>query len=237
MVIRALIFDVDGTLAETEEIHRQAFNQSFAEAGLDWNWTQPLYRRLLRVTGGKERIAAYIGEQGGGTAAIDIPALHRRKTEIYNARIRDRAVALRPGVEALIKLARGNALRLAVATTTSRPNVDSLIAATLGEGALSWFETIRCGEDVRRKKPDAEVYRLVLADLGLAGPDCIAFEDSANGLLAAQGAGIPTVITPSLYTDHEDFTGARLVLSDLADNAALGIFAGIKLRRPDGNLA
>jgi HAD superfamily hydrolase (TIGR01509 family) len=213
MPVRALIFDVDGTLAETEEIHRAAFNQAFAEAGLGWVWTEELYARLLKVTGGQERIAAYVQEFG--CPPVDAPALHRRKTEIYNERIRCGNVALRPGVERLMRQARERGLALAIATTTSRPNVISLVAATLGESAVAWFASIRTGEDVARKKPAPEVFNLALADLGLAAADCVAFEDSANGLKAALAAGIPTIITPSIYTLGEDFSGAALVLRDL----------------------
>ena len=213
MPVRALIFDVDGTLAETEEIHRAAFNAAFAEAGLGWNWTEELYARLLKVTGGRERIAAYGAETG--SLPVDIPALHLRKTEIYNERIQRGDIALRPGVEGLIRKAREHGLPLAIATTTSRPNVVSLIAATLGESAVAWFASIRTGEDVSRKKPDPEVFNLVLADLGLAAADCVAFEDSANGLKAALAGGIVTIITPSIYTRAEDFSAAALVLKDL----------------------
>lgn len=213
MPVRALIFDVDGTLAETEEIHRTAFNEAFAEAGIGWFWTEDLYARLLKVTGGRERIAAY-GDESGSLPA-DIPALHRRKTDIYNERIRGGGIALRPGVERLIREARERGLPLAIATTTSRPNVISLIAATLGESAVTWFVSMRTGEDVSRKKPDPEVFNLVLADLGLDAADCVAFEDSANGLRAALAVGIATIATPSIYTKAEDFSAAALVLKDL----------------------
>ena len=213
MPVRALIFDVDGTLAETEEIHRAAFNQAFAEAGLDWIWTEELYGRLLQVTGGLERIAAYVRDLG--CKPVDIPALHRRKTELYNERIRGGNVALRPGVERLMRQACERGLALAIATTTSRPNVISLVAATLGESAVTWFASIRTGEDVARKKPAPDVFNLALADLDLAAADCVAFEDSANGLKATLAAGIPTIITPSIYTPAEDFSGAALIVRDL----------------------
>jgi HAD superfamily hydrolase (TIGR01509 family) len=220
MTVRALIFDVDGTLAETEEIHRAAFNQTFEEAGLGWLWTEEDYRRLLLVTGGRERIAAYAGEIAA--SGLDIPALHRRKTDLFNDKLRRGPIALRPGVEQLIRVGRERSLQLAIATTTSRPNVASLIEATLGAGAIDWFASVRTGEDVARKKPDPEVYRLALDDLGLSGSDCLAFEDSANGLRAALGAGIPTIVTPSMYTRGEDWTGAMLVLDDLSEFADPG---------------
>jgi HAD superfamily hydrolase (TIGR01509 family) len=213
MPIRALIFDVDGTLAETEESHRAAFNEAFAEAGLSWIWTVNDYGRLLKITGGKERIAAYVAEIG--CEPVDIPALHRRKTALYNESIGGGDIMLRAGVERLLRSAREHGALLAIATTTSRPNVTSLIAATLGESAVGWFASIRTGEDVTRKKPDPEVFKLVLADLAIPPADCLAIEDSANGLKAALAAGIPTIVTPSLYTADEEFSGAALLLRDL----------------------
>lgn len=213
MAPRALIFDVDGTLAETEEIHRAAFNTAFAAAGLAWHWDVACYARLLATTGGRERILRHAAETGA--AGIDAASLHAAKTAIYNAMLRRGAIALRPGIEPLMRLARAHGLALAIATTTSRANVETLIAATLGPGALGWFASVRAGEDVARKKPDPEVYRLVLADLRLSGADCIALEDTANGLAAAAGAGIPVLITPSLYSQGEDFSGAARVVDDL----------------------
>jgi HAD superfamily hydrolase (TIGR01509 family) len=212
MTIRAVVFDVDGTLAETEDLHRRSFNQSFAEHGLDWNWDRTLYTELLGITGGRERIVAYarrIGRQ------VDAGALHARKTELYNRTIQEGAIALRPGVAALIDHARHRGLLLAIGTTTSRPNVASLLQLTLGAQALRLFASIRTGEDVSAKKPDSEVYRLVLSDLGLDGPECLCIEDSRNGLLAARDAGMRTVITPSQFTCHEDFSGADLILRNL----------------------
>lgn len=213
--LSALIFDVDGTLAETEEVHRQAFNAAFAEAGMDWNWDQALYGELLKVTGGKERILHHAARIG--VSRIDAPALHARKTVFYNQQVRDRVIALRPGVEALIRGARTAGLRLAIATTTSRANIESLLAATLGEESLGWFDALCCGEDVARKKPDPEVYVLALKILGLPADACLAFEDTANGLKAATGAGLRTLITPSLYSAGENFGGAEIIIRDLAD--------------------
>jgi HAD superfamily hydrolase (TIGR01509 family) len=217
MTPRALIFDVDGTLAETEELHREAFNAAFAASGLDWSWDQNLYRDLLRTTGGRERILVHAGRIG---AEVDAAALHKLKTRIYGERVEAGLLALRPGVAALIEHGRREGMALAIATTTSRPNVAALITATLGREAVSWFASIRTGEDVAVKKPDPEVYHLVLSDLGLSAPDCLCFEDSQNGLEAALRAGLPTIVTPSLYSAHDDFSGATLVVE------SLGLFAG-----------
>ena len=212
--IEALIFDVDGTLAETEEAHRLAFNDAFAEAGLDWDWTPDLYRELLKVTGGKERIGHY-----RSLSPTAIAALHARKTVLYAARIGGGAVPLRPGIEALIAEARRRGVRLAIATTTSRPNIDALIGATLGPEGAGWFEAIACGDDVAAKKPDPEVYHLALATLGAPAAHAVAVEDSWNGVRAAKGAGLWVIATPSLYSAADDFSEADLVC-DAPDIAA-----------------
>lgn len=213
--IKALIFDVDGTLAETEEVHRAAFNQTFAEAGLDWNWSVETYKQLLKVTGGRERMEHFA--RINNLAVPDCAALHKIKTGNYNDLIAHSGVVLRPGVEALLRSARASGMKLAIATTTSRPNMNSLISSTLGTSALDWFEAICCGEDVKIKKPDPEVYVLALEKCGVAAGQAIAFEDSANGLKAAKSARLACVITPGMYTFDDDFSGADLIVANLGE--------------------
>lgn len=221
MALAALIFDVDGTLSETEEAHRKAFNQAFAEAGLEWSWDQALYRELLKVTGGKERIRHFIETRANGELGrpdLDgwIAALHRQKTDIYTAMVDSGAVALRPGVAALLEAAHRSGIRLAIATTTSLPNVESLLASTLGDGWRDMFEVIAAGDQVARKKPAPDVFKLALQRLGLCASGCLALEDSANGLASARGAGLETVITVSAYTSGDRFDHALAVVDDLA---------------------
>jgi HAD superfamily hydrolase (TIGR01509 family) len=227
-MLQALIFDVDGTLSETEEAHREAFNDVFEESGLGWHWDQQLYGRLLDVTGGKERMAHYIaterpaklpGGDAGAALADAIAALHRRKTDIYNRKVSEGAVALRPGVEALIRHAGQAGLRLAIATTTSLPNVESLLAATLGESGARRFEVIAAGDMVTRKKPAPDVFLLALERLGLPAARCLAFEDSINGLQSARAAGLATLVTRSAYTADQCFDGALAVVDTLRDLA------------------
>lgn len=215
----ALIFDVDGTLAETEEAHRRAFNDAFAEAGLGWRWDPPLYRRLLDVTGGKERIRHYLDAHGDRPRLDDetVRRLHARKTERYNDLLVSGEVALRPGVARLIGEARAAGVPLAIATTTSRPNVETLLAATLGPQALGWFAAVAAGDVVPAKKPAPDVYLLALRELGLPPGRCVALEDSRNGLEAALAAGLPTVVTVSAYTDDQAFPGALSVLDHLGE--------------------
>jgi beta-phosphoglucomutase-like phosphatase (HAD superfamily) len=224
--LEAIIFDVDGTLAETEEIHRSAFNQAFREAGLPWHWDEPLYGALLAVTGGKERLRHYMASQRleGDSAASQslIAALHERKTALYGERVRSGAVTLRVGFDALIREAHRSAVRLAIATTTSLPNVHALLHATLGPEGVSYFEVIAAGDTVARKKPAPDIYLDALAQLRLPPESCVAVEDSRNGLEAACAAGITTLVVRSRYSRLDDFTGAARVLDALDELAGVG---------------
>ncbi len=213
--LKALIFDVDGTLAETEALHRQAFNDSFATAGLPWVWDEALYGRLLEITGGKERIGHYVRSAGRAALAADaIAALHADKTRRYARLIEQGGLALRPGVRRLLDEAQAAGVRLAIATTTSRPNVDALLQATLGGQP---FEVIAAGDEVAAKKPAPDVYRLALQRLGLPAADCLALEDTANGLRSALGAGLACIVTCSAYGGAGPFEGALAVVSCLGD--------------------
>ncbi len=223
--LKALIFDVDGTLAETEELHRRAFNQSFAEAGLDWAWDRALYGRLLEVTGGKERIRYFIDAFGGAPdpTASGIAALHAAKTRIYADLVAAGALTLRPGVARLLGEARMAGLRLAIATTTTPANVEALLTATLGPEGIGWFDVIAAGDAVPAKKPAPDIYRLALRRLGLDRAECVAFEDTENGARSAIGAGIPTIVTISAYGGPGPFPGAIAVVRDLDDAGDAGI--------------
>lgn len=218
--LKALIFDVDGTLAETEEVHRLAFNAAFAAAGLDWAWDRELYRKLLEVAGGKERMAHYAEAYRLEEVEQVLPligGLHRDKTARYAAMVSAGHVPLRPGIRRLIAEARAAGTLVAIATTTSPDNVTALLGVGLGPGAAGWFGSIGAGDIVPAKKPAPDIYLHVLDELGIAPDEAIAFEDSRNGLLAAQGAGLRTVVTPGLYTDGGDFSGAWSVVSDLGE--------------------
>ena len=218
---RAIIFAVDGTLAETEEAHRRAFNRAFAAAGLGWHWDQALYRKLLAITGGKERIRYFIEDFGGAGAPADgldafIKRLHASKTEAYVDIVSGGELELRPGVRELIQEAREQGYRLAIATTTTPANIDALFAATLGDAGRDLFEVICAGDSVPNKKPAPDVYLRTLAELDLPALSCVAIEDSRNGLLSAVAAGIATIVTPGIYTCDEDFGEAARVVEDLS---------------------
>lgn len=217
MPLEALIFDVDGTLAETEECHRHSFNAAFAAAGLDWHWDQALYGRLLEVTGGKERIRHFAAARGIAIDAGVVARLHADKTARYVQAVEAGAMTLRPGVSRLLQEARAASLRLAIATTTTPENVAALLRTTLGSADAGLFDCIGAGDMVAAKKPAHDIYQLVLGHLQLAPDCCMAFEDTVNGLRAAQGAGIPTVITTSLYGGTAGFEDALMVVEGLGD--------------------
>ena len=218
MTLRAILFDVDGTLAETEEFHRAAFNAVFARTGLGWNWDRTIYRELLTTTGGKERMVRHARDADParlGEVEARLADLHAAKNRLYADQVATNGGALRPGVRRLIDEAEAAGVACAVVTTTSRPNIEALLAAAFGERARDIFATLVVGEDVQRKKPDPEAYRIALERLRLPAAQCVAIEDSRNGLTAARAAGLATLVTPSLYTSHEDFSGAALVVPDL----------------------
>lgn len=221
--LKALIFDVDGTLADTErDGHRVAFNQAFKEAALDWDWTVELYGELLQVTGGKERIRLYV-EKFLKDFELDeeitdfAAKLHKRKTHFYLELLQSGAIPLRPGVERLINEARQAGLRLAISTTTTPENVTYLLTATLGEESLNWFEVIAAGDIVPAKKPAPDIYNWAMEKMDISPDACLAFEDSLNGIKSSLSADLKTLITVNGYTKDDDFSGAALVLDQYGE--------------------
>jgi HAD superfamily hydrolase (TIGR01509 family) len=221
-MLKALIFDVDGTLADTEMAHLAAFNHAFAEMGLDWHWDVPLYTRLLAVSGGKERIKAFWQtletqpkDITGAGMQETIDHLHEIKTAAYEQAVQDGSVHMRPGVLALLSTASAVGLQLAIATTTSPVNIAALLQRAIGADWKSHFMVIEDASTAPRKKPDPMVYQQTLSRLGHAPEHCLAFEDSENGLRAAAAAGLPTVITPNDFTAEHDFSGALRILPNL----------------------
>lgn len=222
--LQTLIFDVDGTLADTESVHCTAFNQAFAEMGLDWVWDEALYTELLEISGGKERIRHYwqtlqpgVREVSAMALSDTVSRLHELKTAAYESAINSGAVQLRPGVLDLMDEALAQGLQLAIATTTSPVNIAALLRHAMGPQWRLNFSAIEDASTAPLKKPHPQVYLQMLAALSLGPAHCLAFEDSGNGLRAATGAGLATVITPTHYTAHHNFAAALRVLPDLSN--------------------
>ncbi len=206
-----MIFDVDGTLADTEcDGHRPAFNQAFAHHGLAVTWDPHEYGRLLQVAGGRDRVAGYLRDHGFGARSQEIAdAVHRTKTDLFRRHVQSGAVPPRPGVPELVEGLVRTGVRIAVATTGRRAWVQPLVEQLLGKHVA---EVMVTGDDVPRLKPDPAVYLLALRRLRLMPEHALAIEDSALGLRAARSAGLATVVVTNDYTAGQDFDGAATVL-------------------------
>lgn len=221
--MKALIFDCDGVLADTErDGHRVAFNQAFRDFGIDTHWDVGLYGTLLKkVSGGKERLHLYFDETRWPAEAGDnhddyVARLHGRKSIYFQKLVKDGALALRSGIMRITDEAHTAGMKLAVCTTARLESVLAVLDL-MGPERKSWFEQVLAGDVVSRKKPDPAVYRLAAEKLGLDPLECMVIEDSNHGLRAALGAGMNCVVTTSAYTRDEDFTGAKQVVGELGD--------------------
>jgi HAD superfamily hydrolase (TIGR01509 family) len=221
--LQALLFDVDGTLADTErDGHRVAFNMAFEDAGLDWSWDEALYGELLAVTGGKERIRFYLDKFNTDFEKPEnfddfVKGLHESKTNFYTQLMAEGKIPLRTGVERLIKEAREAGMRMAVVTTTTPANVTALLESTLGPDSESWFEVIAAGDIVPAKKPAPDIYHWALDQMNLTPEDAIAFEDSSNGIQSSAAANLKTIVTINEYTKDDDFSDAVVVLDHMGE--------------------
>ena len=218
--LQGLIFDVDGTLANTErDGHRVAFNSAFKEAELDWHWSIDFYGELLKIAGGKERVKYFLNQYKpdliDNKNINDFAAkIHQLKTKYYLQLLHQGKITLRPGVKRLIEEAREANIKMAIATTSALPNVIALLEKYLD---LDWFETIAAGDIVSAKKPSPDIYKYVLNKMQIPAQNFLVFEDSDNGLIAAKAAGLRTIVTVNNYTKTQDFSQADLVVSDLGE--------------------
>jgi HAD superfamily hydrolase (TIGR01509 family) len=228
MALKALLFDVDGTLADTEPMgHLPAYNEAFRELGLDWRWSTELYRELLLLPGGKERIIEYIQKYdpvlGGHRSEVEhdakawVERVHKIKSRYFRRLVSTGKVTLRPGVRRLITEVDQAGLRMAIVTNASRGSLEPFLEYTLGKDLSERIDFIVSGEQVAHKKPAPDLYQLALLKLGITAGEAVALEDSGMGLIAARGAGIPTLITINDDTRHHVFEDALLVIDKLGE--------------------
>ncbi len=215
--LRALFWDVDGTLAETErDGHRVAFNRAFEAVGLPWRWDVSRYGELLSVAGGRERLIADLETRGDAPTDRDerealAAELHRKKNDFYAEIVNDLELDLREGVTELMDECMQRGLPMAVTTTTSRSNLDALMRVHFRAGWKQRFAAIINGEDVAEKKPHPEVYQKALKQVGVAPASVVAIEDSPDGVAAARRAGVAVIVTRSVYFSHAPVDGAAAV--------------------------
>lgn len=233
--LSAVIFDVDGTLADTErDGHRVAFNMAFKKAGLDWDWSVEQYQDLLSVTGGKERMQEYMQQIHSPLLQSDqrvqmIQQLHADKNQYYADILAQSRISLRPGINRLINECHNKGITMAIATTTTMSNVDALLNNTLDLDYKECFDLIAAGDIVAAKKPAGDIYQYVIDHLNLNVDECVALEDSANGLMASKSVGLCTLITLNGYTRDHDFSAADMVVDQLGEpNMPCKVLHGIK---------
>jgi len=222
LAFKALIFDVDGVVAETEaDGHRVAFNRVFEEEGLGVVWDHATYGELLKIAGGKERMRVVVDARDFKKEVGDkdeyIKKLHKRKTAVFQELVGEGRLPGRPGVKRLIEEAHGRGIRLGVGSTSNIDAVTTLLKSVLGEQVFGCFDVVLAGDVVKRKKPDPEIYNLNAERLGVSPAECCVVEDMVIGLQAARASGMRCVITRSYYSRNDDFSGADLVVDNLGE--------------------
>ncbi|MCW8963536.1 MAG: HAD-IA family hydrolase [Gammaproteobacteria bacterium] len=219
--LKAVLFDVDGTLSETERYgHLVAMNEAFRTVGLDWHWSAELYGELLMVTGSTERLGHYVQKYQPEYRHINsnldelIAEIVKHKNANYKRIAEAGEIPLRPGVERVLREIHDSDVRMGIATTTTPQNVDALLIGNIGGDVLDWFEVIAAGNIVPDKKPAPDIYTYALEKMDLQPEECLAIEDSENGVLSALAAGIPVLVIKSEYSDGHDLSGARLLVDE-----------------------
>ena len=222
MELSAVFFDVDGTIAETENFHRKAFNDAFKEFNLDWFWDEAIYKELINIGGGKERIIYHIKRAWPEMLTYKnltkyVDSIHKAKNEIYEDYLAESKIKTRPGIMRLIDELKQKSIKIGLVSSTSEVNLINLFEKGLKINHKEIFDIVAHGDCTQNKKPSPEIYEWALEKLRLPAQACVAIEDSPRGLDAARKVNINTIVTPSILTLDEEFKGARLIISDLGE--------------------
>lgn len=228
MELKALLFDVDGTLADTEAHgHLPAYNRAFRDLDLNWQWSRKLYRKLLSVPSGRERIAHYIDHYKPDLGAHDanaktdragwVKSIHERKSHVFQERLKTGHVPLRAGVERLLTQAYAAGLRIVIVTNASSATLQPFLKYALGSRLRNCITAIISGDQIQRRKPAPDIYLEACRVIDCQPHECVAIEDSAMGLDAAYAAGVPAVVTINADTREQALTHAQLVVDSLGE--------------------
>ena len=242
---RALIFDCDGVLGDTEpDGHLVAFNRMWKKLGVPWQWSKEQYGAKLKIGGGKERMASLFNDadfrarfappEGEEERKALVASWHKEKTAIYQEIINSGQIPPRPGIKRLSQEALDARWKLAVASTSAPGAVEAVLRRAVGEELAREF-LVLSGDIVPKKKPAPDIYNLTLERLNLPPQNCVAVEDSRNGMLAAYAAHIPVIVTVSEYTKNEDFSEAEFVVDSLGEPA--GPKAKVLANRAGANIS
>ena len=225
-VVKACIFDVDGTIAETEGVHLQAFNETFKEFKVAWNWSKSTYKSLLEIAGSENRIRYFNSKTKSNLSNDLISELVKQKTIIYQEKLLSKSFNLRPGVFELVEALKKSKVKLGVATSTSKDNVMKLFSLIWGNETQKIFSVISTPKLNIRNKPAPDLYNIALQDLKIRPENVVAIEDSKIGLKSAKAASISTILAPSEFTRGGNFSGADLIVENLLD-PRVKIFLGL----------
>ena len=212
---KALLFGSIGTIVETSEIQRKSFNSAFKIAGLKWNWTKEIYKNLLNKSGGEERILRYAKQTKSNVNSKNIRKL---KTKIFNRYLKKNKLKLRPGVKEIIKYSKKNQIKLALVTSTTLDNINSIFFCLRENLNKKDFNFIGNSTLVKKSKPSAEIYKLALKKLRLSPKECIAIEDTQESLNSAIKAKLKCFIFPGKFHKSKKFNGAFKEINKINKN-------------------
>ncbi len=214
MTLKAIFLGSIGSVAETSNIQRCAYNKALAEMGVNWSWDQSSYRDLLSESGGQDRLRKQVDADGNHLSSEQIAAIHARKTELACAQI-VAGIELRPGVAELIEQASLHGIRVAMVTSTYRQNIEAIAKGAGGKLPLDKLSAVMTVEDCEFRKPAPDVYLAALQELNVEPSEVIAIEDSQPSVASAVAAGIYTIATPGEFTAKQQFGAADRVIDSL----------------------